>query len=190
MMLSDLLSKKELSVYQCSKAFDIPYTTLLELIRGKTRIEKCSAETVYKLAKALGVSVEWLLERYSMPERQEFETFKGNACHLLKLQGDKKFIEQTLKEDTIRKYWELRWYPEAFYMLAMIDYLCRVNGKPIPRGYEDMRGMKLDEPIYPQDVLLRKALEPGTDLGAMMWKASIPEFAEFNIMEANIRDVY
>jgi plasmid maintenance system antidote protein VapI len=184
-----MLEKRGMTVYQCSKVFHIPYTTLLELVSGKTRIEKCSAETVYKLSKALKVSMEWLIERYSMPERQDFENFKSNACHLLKNLGDKEFIKQVLDEDTIRKYWELRWYPEAFYMLAMVDYLSRINHLSKPEGYEDMRGMKLDEPIYPQDILLRKVLEPGTDLASMLWKGSIPEFAEFNIMEADVRDV-
>ena len=37
-------------------------TSLNDICSGKTRLEKCSAETVYKLAKALGVSMELLTE--------------------------------------------------------------------------------------------------------------------------------
>lgn len=65
MTLEELLKEKNISVYQCAKQGRIPYTTLLEVVKGKTRIEKCTAETVYKLAKVLDVSMEILLEQYS-----------------------------------------------------------------------------------------------------------------------------
>lgn len=40
----------------------IPHATLSDICSGKTRLEKCSAETVYKLAKVLNVSMELLTE--------------------------------------------------------------------------------------------------------------------------------
>ena len=40
----------------------IPHATLNDICSGKTKLEKCSAETVYKLAKTLGVSMEFLTE--------------------------------------------------------------------------------------------------------------------------------
>jgi transcriptional regulator with XRE-family HTH domain len=40
----------------------IPHSTLSNICDGKTKLEKCSAETIYKLAKALGVSMELLTE--------------------------------------------------------------------------------------------------------------------------------
>jgi hypothetical protein len=40
----------------------IPHATLNDICRRKTKLEKCSAETVYKLAKTLGVSMELLTE--------------------------------------------------------------------------------------------------------------------------------
>ena len=49
-MLKDLLDEKKLSLYQCSKLSGIPYTTLSEVVRGKTKLSKCSAETVLKLS--------------------------------------------------------------------------------------------------------------------------------------------
>ena len=60
-MLETILKQKNLSMYQCAKLSGIPYTTLSELVRGKTRIEKCSAETVYRLSRVLGVSMEDLI---------------------------------------------------------------------------------------------------------------------------------
>ena len=39
-MLDTLLKQKNMSIYQCAKLSGIPYTTLSELVRGKTRLEK------------------------------------------------------------------------------------------------------------------------------------------------------
>ena len=61
MELASLLREKQLSVYQCAKESSVPYTTLLDIVKGKTRIEKCTAETLYKLAKTLNVAMEELL---------------------------------------------------------------------------------------------------------------------------------
>ena len=61
MKLTGLLREKQLSVYQCAKESSVPYTTLLDIVKGKTRIEKCTAETIYKLAKTLNVAMEELL---------------------------------------------------------------------------------------------------------------------------------
>ena len=48
--------------YRLAVEAGIPHATLSELCSGKTKLEKCSAETVYKLAKALGVPMETLTE--------------------------------------------------------------------------------------------------------------------------------
>ena len=53
MKLMSLLKEKQLSVYQCAKESHVPYTTLSDMVKGKTRIEKCTVETIYKLARTL-----------------------------------------------------------------------------------------------------------------------------------------
>lgn len=40
----------------------IPHATLNDICSGKTKIKKCSAETVYRLANAMNVSMEALAE--------------------------------------------------------------------------------------------------------------------------------
>lgn len=86
-MIQELISQKNLSMYRVSKNSGIPYTTINDICSGKTQLEKCSAETVYKLAKELGVSVESLLEPL-VETRINFELYKSNACHKLKKLGD------------------------------------------------------------------------------------------------------
>ncbi len=56
-----LLKERQLSVYQCAKEIHVPYTTLSDIVKGKTRIEKCTVETIYKLARTLHVTMEELL---------------------------------------------------------------------------------------------------------------------------------
>lgn len=60
MMIDDLLRGRNMTRYRLAVTAGIPHATLNDICSGKTRLEKCSAETVYKLAKALGVSMELL----------------------------------------------------------------------------------------------------------------------------------
>ena len=60
MMIDDLLRERNMTRYRLAVTAGIPHATLNDICSGKTRLERCSAETVYKLAKALGVSMELL----------------------------------------------------------------------------------------------------------------------------------
>lgn len=62
MIIEDLLTKRDMTKYRLAVQAGIPHATLNDICSGKTKLEKCSAETVYKLAKALGVSMELLTE--------------------------------------------------------------------------------------------------------------------------------
>ncbi len=62
MIIDELLVKLELTKYKLAVKAGIPHATLSDICSGKTRIEKCSAETVYKLAKVLNVPMEMLTE--------------------------------------------------------------------------------------------------------------------------------
>lgn len=62
MPLKQLLEIQNMSVYQCAKKSNVPYTTLSDSINGKTKISRCSAETIYKLPKVFHVTMEELLE--------------------------------------------------------------------------------------------------------------------------------
>ncbi|MBQ7300315.1 MAG: helix-turn-helix transcriptional regulator [Clostridia bacterium] len=184
-----MLKERNLSIYQCAKMGNIPYTTLSELVRGKTQIGKCSADTVYKLSRILHVSMEKLMADAAEP-RYDFEIFKSNVCHKVKDIGDLDFIITTLENDDVRKYWVREWYAEAFYLLAMIDYLSRINDIPLCMQYDDIRSHSLGKTIYPRDVLLTCRLMNDDTIKETCMKEAIPEFLQFNIVESEIRDVY
>lgn len=58
--------------YRLAKLSGVPHATLNDLCSGKSHIEKCSGETLYRLAKALEISIEMLLES-AMEQKIEYE---------------------------------------------------------------------------------------------------------------------
>ena len=59
--LEELLKKQGISVRTLAKRADVPYTTMLELVRGKKAVEKAASGTVYRIARVLDVSMEELV---------------------------------------------------------------------------------------------------------------------------------
>lgn len=57
-----LLKQQGMTKYRLAEQAGIPHATLSDICSGKTKLEKCSAETVYKLAKVLSVPMEFLTE--------------------------------------------------------------------------------------------------------------------------------
>ena len=153
MVITSIMEDRNITKYRLAKNTGIPYTTISDICSGKAQLEKCSVETVYKIAKELGVSIETLIEPY-MEERLDFELFKSNTCHRLKELGDIEFIIELLETNTIEKYHRKKWYPECLYLLAMLDYLSRENDVELCSGYDNLRSMKLKYTLYPSSVLV------------------------------------
>lgn len=101
MIVNEIMQSRSMSKYRLSKNSGVPYTTVNDICTGKAQLEKCSAETIYRIAKALEVSMESLLEPCFV-KRSSFELFKSNVCHRLKELGDVGFIIETLESDSIR----------------------------------------------------------------------------------------
>ena len=62
MTINEIILEKGMTKYRLAKLSGVPHTTLNDICNGKTRIEKCSVETIYKLAQVLSVSMEYLIE--------------------------------------------------------------------------------------------------------------------------------
>lgn len=188
MTILETLNKKDMSIYRLAKLSMIPYATVNDICNGKTHLEKCTAETVYRLSQALDIPMEELLEPY-LVKRSSFENFKSSICHRVKEMGDIDFIIDTLQSEEIRTYYDREWYPESFYLLAMLDYLSRENDIPICDDYDDLRPLKLEKPVYPSSIM---ALYVSCNDKAILDKAeesAIPEFKQHNIIESEVRNV-
>lgn len=188
MTLQKIMENKNITRYRLSKNSEIPYTTITDILSGKAKLEKCTAETIYKLAKELDVSMETLLDP-CFEIRISFELYKSNVCHQVKEKGDIKFIIDTLESKEIRKLYDKKWYPESLYLLAMLDYISRVNDIPVCADYNDIRKCKLQEVIYPSGVLTAFAISKSEDIKEKAYEEAIPEFRRFNIVESEVRNV-
>ncbi|MDO5406268.1 MAG: helix-turn-helix transcriptional regulator [Eubacteriales bacterium] len=188
MVLNELMNQKNITKYRLSKKSGVPYTTVNDICSGKAQLEKCSAETIYKIAKELEVPMELLLEPY-IARRSSFELYKSNVCHKVKELGDVGFIIELLESNEIRRKYEKKWYRESLYLLAMLDYLSRLNQVPLCTDYDDLRGCKLDTIIYPASVLAAAAVTGDEKIKEDSCRESIPEFMRFNIVESEVRNV-
>lgn len=188
MTIQTLMEQKKLSKYRLSKNSGIPYTTVQDICTGKAKLEKCTAETVYRLAKELDVSMEVLLQPCFV-ERIDFELFKSNVCHRVKEMGDVDYIIDALETDKIREYYNRHWYPESFYLLAMLDYLSRENDVPLCTQYQDIRRGKLRDPLFPSSILATAAVLEDEQIKENALSEAIPEFKRFNIIESEVRNV-
>ena len=192
--LNDLLTEKKMTKYRLAKESGIPQTTITDVCSRKARIEKCSADTIYKIAKVLDVSMESLIEQemedyVQEPKRCSFEVFKSNVCHFVKDKGDIDFIIDTLTADEVRTLYNRQWYAEAFYLLAMVDYLSRENDVPLCTNYNDIRTQKLQEVIYPVSAVLSDTAMKTDKYREECRNNAIPEFLHFNIVECEVRNV-
>ena len=122
-------------------------------------------------------------------KRGDFEIYKSNICHALKELGDIEFLIRELTIDDITKYWEKKWYLESLYLLAMVDYVSRVNNIPLCNKYDTLRQAKLSEMVFSRGIhttcLITKSDKPKKDA----IKQAIPEFLRHNIVEADVRNV-
>ncbi len=187
-MLREILKDRNMSIYRLAKLSGIPYATCNDIVSGKARLEKCSAETVYRISNVLGVSMEEMLSPY-LVRRGSFENFKSSVCHRVKDMGDLNFIVDVLESDEIRTLFKRRWYPEALYLLGMVDYLSGLNGIPLCTNYNDIRAQKLAKPVFPTGVLLTSMVLKSEEPLRQAEKNAIPEFLRFNIVESEVRNV-
>jgi transcriptional regulator with XRE-family HTH domain len=195
MGINHLLVAKGLTKYRLSKDTGIAYATISDICSGKTLLANSSASTAYRIAKLLGISVEQLLETEIMgrvygQKRSDFDVFKSNVCHRVKDIGDLKFIIEILGLNLIRKYFNMKWYPEALYLLAMVDYLSRENDLPLCTNYNDIRACKLSSVVYPSGIVMLSAATGDNRYKEESIREAIPEFLKFNIVENEVRNVY
>ena len=71
MGIEELLKDKKMTKYRLSVKSGVPHATISDIFSGKTKIEKCSGETLYKLSKTLGISMEELVRDPIIQEEQK-----------------------------------------------------------------------------------------------------------------------
>ena len=121
-------------------------------------------------------------------DSKDFENFKSNICHTLKALGDLAFLVVVLKKNIIRYCYEENLLIECFYLLGLVDYLCRINGLPFDKEYEDIREYELEERVFPGGINILCSIENSDNAKQEALNNAIPEFLRFNIVEWGIRN--
>lgn len=99
MNINEILKEKNMTKYRLAKLSGVPNATLSELCSGKMSIEKCSGETLYRISKALGVSMESLVKEAVLQKEVEKNLEKTYECALPQyLQHDLDEYKKGLKE--------------------------------------------------------------------------------------------
>ena len=124
-----------------------------------------------------------------MENRPVFELFKSNVSHKLKELGDIDFLTDLIDSDEIMRYYNLKWYPECLYLLAMLDYISRINNIALCSKYDDLRKLKLSSVVYPSSIIAQDIVTNTDNAKKESWENSIPEFKRYNIVENDIRNI-
>ena len=132
-------------MYGLAKETGLPYTTINRLANDKLDINDCNAAAVYKIAKALEVSMEQLINE----KEKDFELFKSYICQQVRSLGYIEFIRKMLTTDIISTLYSEEQYAEAFYLLAMLDYQSNKHNIPLYNKYNPLRTQKLSRVRYP-----------------------------------------
>ena len=192
-MLRLILEEKKMSLYRLEKISHISHATLNDLYNERTNIDNCSISLLYKLSKALDMSMEQLYAYLSYNDLSllgfdsNFDLFKSNVLHELKELGDLKFIEKHLSSSSVTNLYKEKYLLEAIYLLSLIDYLSKIYNLPLSKEYETIRHYKLNKLFVSKSsyLLLKSKVTTLTRL----FNESLIEFTKHNLLENDIRNV-
>ena len=116
MNMQSMLQARNMSMYRLSQISGVPKTTVIDICSGKSNIEGCTARTVMQLSKALGCSMEELMQidnaRYDretgLPKDESYLE-KGLPSYLQKsiaaMQASWKIVDSGKRD----LHWDLVW---------------------------------------------------------------------------------
>ena len=116
MNIQSMLQVRNMSMYRLSQISGVPKTTVIDICSGKSDIEGCTARTVMQLSRALGCSMEELMQidnaRYDRETglpRDESYLEKGLPGYLQKsiaaMQASWKIVDSGKRD----LHWDLVW---------------------------------------------------------------------------------
>ena len=118
----------------------------------------------------------------------DFRYFRNNLLSELKRNDQVSFIESIIEKREIDYYYKNNGKEYALYLLALIDYLCRINKIPVyTKRYNDLRKEKLEKPFFVGGNSLSFTTIEEAEQSLQI--TIIPEFKRFNIIENDIFNV-
>jgi len=118
---------------------------------------------------------------------KSFPLFTSHLSHELKRKGDIEFINTVLLEENLDTIFSSGQYRRTLYLVAMIEYLCRINNVPVKKEIQKYQEYKLKDLTFFDDVETYFHVTEKTDLKEQVMRDSLPEFLKYNIAERNVR---
>ena len=117
------IQQRGISQYALSKRSGVPFSTINGLATGKHSINKCSAESVLKLASIIGVSPEELLDPSPVMEGISGEYLGWSYKWTNSSEGMVLSIKKGKCKDTIRTHYKLNIPRELHIYLCLTEML-------------------------------------------------------------------
>ena len=188
-MLINYLKNNKMSIQKLSDISGVPYSSVREIVSGKTDFKKCTVETFYRLATALNMDMDnlYIICNKNEYDMQDYENFKNFLSHKLQKEGEIIFLYNVFADDTVTYFWEQKDYIKSFYLLAMTDHISKKNNIPLYEKYELYRKNKLERPLYPLAAMyLMNASQNKKDkeeIKSEYYRNAMPEFIKYNLIE-------
>ena len=179
--IQNYLKEHDISLYKLAKDADVPYPTIFNIVNGKTNIMNCTYRVVLKISSALDISPEKLVDMCE--QNYHFYVFRSEQIHQVNRKGALQYLIEALENDIVRDLWNNCQKPEAFYVLATVDYISRKYNLPKCNNYNDIRNYKLADILYTIDLEIESAIKKNNSAKQKMLKTCIPEYLNFNIAE-------
>lgn len=74
MNLQEYIDSRNITKYHLSQISGVPKTTVIDICSGKSSLQKCSARTVQRLAKALDCTMEYIMSLDTIDTEYDKET--------------------------------------------------------------------------------------------------------------------
>ena len=187
MKFKELLKNKRVTGYALSKDTGIPYTTINDLINGRTIIQNISLKHALAISNCLNVDLI-TLSQIESTSFIEFRYFRNNVLHDLKRLNASEFFNKIIREKQIDFYYKNNGKEYAFYLLALIDYLSnKFNIPKYEKRYNDIRKETLSRPFFVGSTLV--SFDSIEEAEQKLNIHVLPEFKKFNIIEEDVFNV-
>lgn len=129
-----------------------------------------------------------------MNEKLSYDTFRSEICHMYHFDGDYEFIKKVMKSNLVVYFWNKKEYAKSLYVLAIIDYISWKNDVPLFEEYEQIRKRKLEDILYPSEIVMMDRIEQSNRNRNMAIEECRNDecgafFFRHNIIERSIEDV-
>ena len=187
MKFKDLLEKKKCTGYELAKNARIPYSTINDLINGRTIVQNISLKHALAISDYLDIDIREL-NKLENNVPIDFRYFRNNLLSDLKRNDPVALANKIIKDKEIDYYYKNNAKAYAYYLLALIDFIFRKHNLPVfNKRYNTLRQEKLDKPFFigSKIVSFETIEEAEEKLGIQV----LPEFRRFNIIEEDVMNV-